>query len=172
MKYLATFVFAIALVVLAALGFVYSGIYNVAADQPHWKLTAKLLHDLSEASIEARADSINVPALDNPKSIASGARMYAHMCSGCHLKPGADSNAFREGLNPMPPDLTDHAHDPAEEFWIINHGIKMTGMPAWGGSHSDVEIWALVAFLQQLPSLTPAQYQSMTATPRSLAPAP
>ena len=59
-----------------------------------------------------------------------------------------------------------HEHSgraPAEQFWIIKHGIKFTAMPAWGKTHSDSEIWGLVAFLQKLPTLTSEQYRQMTA---------
>ncbi|MGH8456557.1 MAG: c-type cytochrome, partial [Stenotrophobium sp.] len=51
---------------------------------------------------------------------------------------------------------------PAEEFWMIKHGVKMTAMPAWGPTHDDAKIWGMVAFLQKLPKLTPAQYAAMT----------
>lgn len=67
-------------------------------------------------------------------------------------------------MYPRPPILAKVKRDnPAETFWIIKHGFKMSGMPAWGSSHDDERIWAMVAFLQQLPRLTPAQYQILTA---------
>lgn len=53
--------------------------------------------------------------------------------------------------------------NPAETFWIIKHGVKMSAMPAWGATHDDRRMWAMVVFLQQLPRLTPAQYQILTA---------
>jgi ketosteroid isomerase-like protein len=63
------------------------------------------------------------------------------------------------GLYPTPPDLTEDAHfDPAEVFWVIKHGIKSTGMPAWGKSMEDAYIWDLVAFVHKLPSLSAEQY--------------
>ncbi|MGH9697368.1 MAG: c-type cytochrome, partial [Bryobacteraceae bacterium] len=50
---------------------------------------------------------------------------------------------------------------PAEEFWVVKHGLKMTGMPAWGVTHSDELLWNVVAFLRELPELTPDQYQAL-----------
>ncbi|HTM80256.1 cytochrome c, partial [Asticcacaulis sp.] len=47
---------------------------------------------------------------------------------------------------------------PAEQFWVIKHGIKLTAMPAWGLTHNDTLIWDMVAFLHKLPTLSPAQY--------------
>ena len=52
-------------------------------------------------------------------------------------------------------------------FWIVKHGIKASGMPSWGPTHDDQRIWAMVAFLQKLPQLTPEQYQILTARDES-----
>ena len=69
---------------------------------------------------------------------------------------------MRAGLYPRPPDLTEHlSASPAEEFWVIKHGIKMSAMPAWGKTHDDRSIWGIVAFLQKLPGLTPEQYRTL-----------
>jgi hypothetical protein len=67
---------------------------------------------------------------------------------------------------PKPPDLAHSQHHhrtPAEQFWIIKHGIKMTGMPGWGPSTPDREIWDVVAFLQALSGITPDQYRELSA---------
>ena len=50
---------------------------------------------------------------------------------------------------------------PAEQFWVVKHGVKMTGMPAWGVTHSDELLWDVVAFLRKLPELTADQYQTL-----------
>jgi ketosteroid isomerase-like protein len=66
----------------------------------------------------------------------------------------------------MPPDLTTLANDdPKRSFWIIKHGIKMSAMPAWGKTHTDEQIWNMVAFLQKLPGMTPAQYAALGGKP-------
>ena len=153
-------------------GLIYSGHYDIGADQPHWPITLKLMKFQRERSIAAHASGITAPALDDPGSIAEGAEHYAAMCSGCHLAPGMESTEIRAGLYPQPPNLSERrqADDdsaviagPVRQFWIIKHGIKMTAMPAWGTSHDDKSIWAIVAFLRKLPELSPAQYQAMTA---------
>ena len=67
-------------------------------------------------------------------------------------------------MSPPPPrlDRGDAAElDPAERFWVIRHGIRMTGMPAWGRTHSDAEIWDLVAFLQRLPQMDGDTYRRL-----------
>ncbi len=146
--------------VLAAL----SGIYDVAADSPHLALTQAIIGYVRESSIETRADGIKVPPLGDSKMIAEGAGHYDAMCTACHLAPGMADNEMRPGMNPKPPALaTIPPDDPAEQFWIVKHGIKMTAMPAWGTTHTDAEIWDIVAFLQKLPKLTPAQYRALVA---------
>jgi mono/diheme cytochrome c family protein len=158
---------AIAVLVVGGLGFVYSGIYDVAADSPHWPVTYRLLQSLRDRSIAVRARSEAAPpALDDPKLIAMGAEHYDEMCTGCHLAPGMEDSELRAGLYPKPPKLAQVGarRSPAERFWIIKHGVKMTAMPAWGTSHDDHAIWAMVAFVGKLPQLSPAAYRELVGS--------
>lgn len=166
-------IFVIGLVAaLGVIGFIYSGVYPVAADLPHHPVTYQLLQVLRERSIARASRSIQVPALDAPDLLLLGGPDYHEMCAGCHLRPGRAESDLSIGLYPAPPNLADpdyHA-GPADSrdqarrrFWIIKHGIKASGMPAWGKTHSDQRIWAMVAFLRRLPELTPEQYQILTA---------
>jgi hypothetical protein len=70
---------------------------------------------------------------------------------------------IRPGLYPQPPNLARASIEADEAFWVIKHGIKMSAMPAWGRTHDDAAIWDMVAFLQQLPHLSPAQYRDIVA---------
>jgi len=140
------------------------GAYDVGADSPHTALTRAVIGFVRERSIESRAADIKVPPLNDPKMIGEGAEHYDAMCTGCHLAPGMSDNEMRPGMNPRPPALAKISpDDPAEQFWIIKHGIKMTAMPAWGTTHSDEEIWNMVALLQKLPKMTPAEYRALVA---------
>src|SRR3546814_5837189 len=67
------------------------------------------------------------------------------------------------GLYPAPPDLTKTTVEAAEAFWVIKHGIKASGMPAWGKSMDEEYIWNMAAFLQVLPTLDEGEYQAMVA---------
>jgi mono/diheme cytochrome c family protein len=154
-------------VVLALISTVYlaSGLYNVGADSERTGLLGWALAAVRERSVDAHGDDVVVPRLDNPKMIADGASDYDEMCTGCHLAPGMAENEMRPGLNPKPPVLAkDPPDSPAEAFWVIKHGIKMTGMPAWGVTHSDDEIWNIVAFLNKLPELSPQAYHALVAS--------
>lgn len=147
-----------------ALLVVLGGFYDVGADTPHWAVTRHLIGMARESSIERRSGEVKVPSLDDTRMISDGAADYDAMCTACHLAPGMAENEMRPGLNPRPPVLWKiKGEDPREEFWIIKHGIRMTGMPAWGVTHSDAEIWNMVAFLQKLPSLSPQQYHAIVA---------
>lgn len=155
---------AIVTVVIAAI-YLGAGLYNVGADASHTGLTSWLLATVRERSVDANGEDIEAPPLNDPKMIAEGAEHYSAMCTGCHLAPGMRETEIRVGLNPKPPILAKFPPDsPGEGFWVVKHGIKMTGMPAWGVTHSDEEIWNIVAFLEKLPKLSPAQYRALVAS--------
>ena len=144
--------------------FVYSGLYDIGADDHHTRPVFAVLQTLRERSIHRRAEDIKVPKLDDPQLILKGAGQYAAMCTGCHLAPGMGDSELRVGMYPQPPDLTQVRVDPKEAFWVIKHGIKMSAMPAWGmAGHDDATIWSMVAFLEKLPGMTPAGYKAIVA---------
>ena len=89
-------------------------------------------------------------------------------CAVCHGAPGVERGDLAEGLYPRPPNLaqTAHSYTPAELFWILKHGIKMTGMPSWA-DHSDDELWATVAFLRELVEMSPQDYAKLIAASRA-----
>jgi len=160
MRFLQALFFVLLLALLGAAAFVYSGAFEVAADVPHSPLVYQLLDTARQRAIAARARGIVVPPLDDPQRIATGAEHYSEMCIGCHLAPGTRESELRDGLYPTPPDFTQRNNlDPAQMFWVIKHGVKLTAMPAWGKSHDDAAIWSLVAFVRKLPELTPEQYE-------------
>jgi mono/diheme cytochrome c family protein len=161
--YVIAIVALLVVVIAGGAAFVYSGIYNIGADEHHTRPVFALMQTLRERSIRARSEHIVVPNLGDPQLVLKGAGQYAAMCTGCHLKPGMSNSEIRPGLYPQPPNLSQVRVDPRDAFWVIKHGIKMSAMPAWGGSHDDATIWSMVAFLQKLPELTPAQYEDIVA---------
>ncbi|HET9485757.1 MAG TPA: cytochrome c, partial [Xanthomonadales bacterium] len=94
----------------------------------------------------------------------SGAGNYSAMCAACHLSPDAQETELAIGLYPRPPRWDTLAGiDPREAFWVVKHGIKSSGMPAWGKSMDDEYLWGLVAFMGQFGSMTAAQYSALVA---------
>ncbi|QEQ96788.1 c-type cytochrome [Neptunomonas concharum] len=160
---------------IGGVAFLYSGLYSMGADDPHYDITTWALETLRENSISRSSKNIEVPSdLDSVDRLLKGGADYNDMCAGCHLKPGKTESDFTLGLYPSPPNLADisRAGEDAQaadqrNFWIIKHGIKASGMPAWAPGHDDVRIWNMVAFLKRLPDLTEAQYQILTARGKS-----
>lgn len=160
-RFVAALVAAVIIVAGAAWLTIYSGAYNIAADAPHTSPVLWILNTIRNRSITAHAVGITIPAdLGDQKRIAAGAGLYNEMCSGCHLGPGLERTEISQGIYPRAPELSRGVDlTPQQEFWVIKHGIKLTGMAAWGPTHNDTLIWDMVAFLRKLPSLSPAQYQ-------------
>lgn len=158
----------IVLLLLAAFAgvFIYGGIYNVGADAPHSKIVLGALQELRERAIANYSRDVTPPAdLNDSKRIAAGAGLYNEMCTGCHLGPGVERSELSQGLYPSAPELASGDDlTPAQQFWVIKHGLKLTAMPAWGKTHSDELIWDMVAFVRQLPRLSPEQYKAAVAS--------
>ena len=163
MKILARALITIAVLVLLFFIFLYSGFYNIGATSPHNKLTLWVISKLKDNSIEHHSKSIIVPNLNDTAMAAVGFLRYREMCVGCHGAPGVKQNEIAAGLYPKPPRLYRSIVDltPQELFWITKNGIKMTGMPAFGPTHTDKMIWNIVAFMKQLPKMSASEYHSI-----------
>jgi mono/diheme cytochrome c family protein len=153
----------IACMAIGVVAFVGSGVYNIGADDHHTAPVLAVIQALRERSIGARADSIDIPRLEDPSKISVGAARYSALCAGCHLAPGVTKSDLRKGLYPHPPNLAqEDTRDARRAFWTIKHGIKMSAMPAWGSTLNDESIWDIVAFIRQMPSMTPETYEQLS----------
>lgn len=143
--------------------FIYAGVYDVAANQPHWPITYWIMETVRKQSIKMRASGVAPPPdLINDARVLAGTEHYAAHCASCHGAPGVPRSDLAERLYPLPADLT-HAADrysPGQLFWILKNGIKMSGMPSWM-DHSDDELWATVAFIEQLRTMKEADYAKL-----------
>ncbi len=149
------------------LGFAFSGLADVAATSPHWAITERILSTAMEYSVRRRANDIEPPAfLEEDARLRAGALAYDDMCASCHGAPGAEPGVVGKGLNPAPPELATEAEEwsAAELFWITQHGVRMTGMPAFGPTHADEELWEIVALVRQLPRMSPARYRALVSS--------
>jgi len=151
---------------------VHAGFVDVAADSPHSSIVLDLIAWARDRALARLSRDIAPPAdLDDVARVQRGAGNYASMCAGCHLIPGVQDSEIRQGLYPQPPNLSltptadDLAKLDARRFWVIKHGIKASGMPAWAkGGMDDGAIWDLTAFLKTLPTLSSAEYHHLVAT--------
>jgi len=116
--------------------------------------------------IPERARQRESPVEPTPEGLRSGMRHFADHCAICHANDGSGDTAFGRRMSPRPPDLraldTQRLSD-GELFWIIENGVRMTGMPGFGedGPGDDRETWELVGFLRRLPSLSADDLEEM-----------
>lgn len=151
----------VALVLLGLYTLARMGTYNFAADDPHWRPVYSSIGYVRAQSIRAHAIDIKVPDLSDEAGLIKGAGNYQAMCAQCHLSPGKSDTELSRGLYPSPPNLSKTRVDPREAFWTIKHGIKASGMPAWGKSMADADIWNLVALMGKLPELSQDGYSQL-----------
>lgn len=163
MKYTLTIIITLAVVGVGALLFAWFGIYNIAATKPHWGITLSFIETLRDRSISVRSDDIRVPDLDDAKFMEAAFTHYHEMCRLCHGAPDYQPEEFAKGLYPNPPSMTSghiqKERSQAELYWIVKHGIKMTGMPAFGPTHDEKELWGLVARATVIPQMSPEEYR-------------
>ena len=156
----AVFVFALT---LGALAFVWSGWYDISANVQHTQAVYSLLEQTMHQSVKLRATRIQAPPLDAPAMVSRGAACYLDKCVQCHGGPGVAQAEIGRSMQPLPGPLVDASVKwRAEElYWITRNGIKMSGMPAWQHRLPDADLWALVAFMQRLPTLTAAEFRGL-----------
>jgi len=140
--------------------FIYSGAYDVSATSGHTGLGRWVLKALQKRSIAVRADGVPEPPAADSASLTEGFERYHEMCVQCHGAPGVERGEIGRGIAPQPPDLAEEAeeHDPKRLFWVTKHGVKLAGMPAFGPTHTDEEVWAIVRFLERLPGMRASEY--------------
>lgn len=155
----------IIIAVAGAVAFIYSGTYDVSASTPDNAIVAWAVHETSDHSVDARMSANHEPpGLDQPQAIQAGGRIFGENCVVCHGGPGLQPTRVAQGLNPQPPNLFRSGRHPdmAEMFQFIKYGVKMTGMPTFGKTLSDDQIWQLAAFLNKAPGMSAGQFASLT----------
>lgn len=160
--------FVLLLLPIASFAVLWSGVVKLdaAAEHPTWFSAG--MHWAYERAITSRAESVKVPT-NYPESytLQHGAASFAAMCTGCHIGPGQQATATSLGLNPPAPIATDLAghFSTAQLYSVIDRGVFMTGMPAFGPSHDAEEIWHLTRFVEAVATMEAATYTRITAAP-------
>lgn len=174
MKFLMGIVFGIALVAFGAAAVVYTGSFNTAATIPPSRLEKRIATFALDRSVAKRAPARENPLPATPETRREGLREYRSHCLVCHGAPGVDPGPIGQGLNPGAPDLSlprVQARTDGELFWITSEGIRMTGMPAFGPTEDEEEIWHMVAAVRYLPELTDDEVAQLKERARYPAPA-
>lgn len=145
--------------------FAKAGWYNVGALTPHWQFAYTFLEYGMHESVRHHARDVVGEAPKDVASLRAGAALYRANCLACHGGPGVAVANFAMSMQPVPGPLVDAARRwrPNEIYWIVRHGIKTSGMPAWQYHMSDRQIWQVVGFLAALPHMTPQQFAGFDA---------
>jgi cytochrome c553 len=140
-----------------------SGIIPVKASSGHWSITAWLLHFAMRRSVATHTLGLEAPPLDDSQLVLKGAGHYETGCRPCHGGPDLRPPRVAQAMTPHPPHLPPQIPrwSPEELFYVVKHGVKFTGMPAWPAQLRDDEVWAVVAFLRTLPDLTAGEYRQL-----------
>lgn len=152
---------------IGVVGFVWGGFYNVAASVPHNSAVEWLLDVGMRRSVAAHAPETPAPPLDDPALVVAGLRHFEANCAPCHGAPGLLPEPQTRAMLPVPPDLAtkiDRFSD-NELFWVIENGLKYTGMPGWPAEGREDEVWAVVAFVRLLPGMTEVDFATIAGSP-------
>lgn len=156
-------------IVLAVAGYltIVNGWIPARCDVVPDKFESWAAHHALKATLMREATD-KPPFQADPQTLMAGAKVYAANCSGCHGAPANPRPEFAHGFNPHAPwfgneeDVTD---DPeGHTYWIVNHGIKFTGMPSFNKMLSEKEMWQVALFLKHqkdLPSDVNAFWRAM-----------
>lgn len=153
----------VALLGLGGLLFVAAGLMPIAASEGHWDITRAFLQFTMRSSVRTSTLGLQAPPLDDPALVLKGAGHYAAGCMPCHGGPGIPADLVVRHMTPRPPYLPHGTGTLRDEelFWIVRHGIKYTAMPAWPAQAREDEVWAMVAFLRELPGMAPAEFRRL-----------
>lgn len=149
---------------LAGMLFAWSGAMQISASSGHWRITDWFLHWVMRNSV--RTYSLFQTPEDplDDSGLVSAAGHFRQACQVCHGAPGVRPSPVMQKATPPAPDLARTAVEwrDRELFWIIRHGVKFTGMPAWAVPDRPDEVRRMAAFVRRLPDMTPAQYRALT----------
>ena len=153
------------LLVIAVGGFLFvaSGIMPIKASSGHWAITAWFLNFAMRRSVITHSLGMNAPKLDDAGLVAKGATHYEFGCRPCHGGPHLPQPVIAGHMTPHPPHLPPEIPKWQSEqlFYIVKHGVKFTGMPAWPAQQRNDEVWAVVAFLLKVPNLSADEYHKV-----------
>ena len=155
----------IGVALIGAYSLVQSGLIPANADAKPGRLETWMARTSLDATLSREAPKDQNPVALTDQDLLEGVHLFAKNCAVCHgsAKGDASASPIAKGLYQKPPQLaTDGVEDDPEgvSFWMIKHGIRLTGMPSFGDSLSDRQIWTLALFLKHMDKLPPVVQQT------------
>jgi len=134
------------------------GMVNMVADQTPSRLETRLAHTGLDNSVEKHAADLKNPLQPTDDVLLEGMHIYVQNCAGCHGSPKETNSTLGDAFNPHVPQFMKRAPDMPdnENFYITKHGIRLTGMPAWGKLYDDDKLWKVTTFLSHMEKLPAA----------------
>jgi mono/diheme cytochrome c family protein len=143
--------------------FMKMGFVDFSADQQPSSTERHFAMAAVDASTDRHASDQKNPLQPTEENIVAGSILYRNHCAGCHGTPSNPDGRFGHSFNPPVPQFFKEGADMADNqnFYIIQHGIRWTGMPAWKNTLSENETWQIIAFLSHLEKLPPAAQKEL-----------
>ncbi len=140
--------------------------HGVSARDEPTAVEAFVARRLRHLAVPRASRDAKNPVAATPEALARARAHWADHCASCHGNDGRGRTQMGQGLYPKAPDMTlaqTQSLSDGEIFYIIENGVRLTGMPAWGGEASgdEVETWELVHFVRHLPKITPEELAEM-----------
>jgi len=156
-RFLLGLIAAIVIVLLAEFLWVRAGFVDPRADVPEGALERAIAMPSLDASVHRHAAEARNPVAATNVNLAAGMKVYQTNCAGCHGDIHQPKGALANAFYPHAPQFMEDSPDMPENenFYIIQHGIRMSGMPAWDSSLNEQEIWQVTAFLSHMDKLPP-----------------
>ena len=169
-KFWLGFITATVVLLLAGFCYVRFGFVDPRADIPVNSLESKIGMPALDASVDRRAPEIKNPLPANDANLLAGMKIYQTNCASCHGDISRHDGMLAEALYPRAPQFIEDAPDMPENqnFYIIEHGIRLSGMPAWNKALNEQEVWQVTSFLShidKLPATVSGQWKSIASTP-------
>jgi len=157
-KFIPGIILTLVVLPILGVGAALLGLINSNADQAPSKAERWLSMRALDASVERRAPHDPNPVPVNDATLIEGMKTYVMACAECHGNLDKKPSQFGVELYPRAPQFIIHGvHDEEwQTFYVIKHGVRNTGMPAWKNLMSDIDIWKMTAFLSRVNNLPPA----------------
>ena len=147
----------IAVIICVGLFVAETGRVDMRADVPPSHLETRFAGGAMDASVDRHAPEVKNPLQPTTQNLVAGAAVYLERCALCHGDPAHPESPLAHSFNPPPPQFMTDAADmgDSDNYYITVHGIRWTGMPAWGKVLPENDIWQVVTFIGRMGNLPP-----------------
>lgn len=156
-RFLLGFIAAVVFVLLAEFLWVRLGFVDSRADVPESALERRVAMPSLDASVDRHAAEARNPVAATDVNLVAGMKIYQANCAGCHGDIHQPHSVFGDSFYPRAPQFMEDAPDMPENqnFYIIQHGVRLSGMPAWDSLLKEQEMWQVTTFLSHMDKLPP-----------------